>query len=55
MLFYEMTMMPLDFSLLTGISFGGQKLKLISDIYTRLDDVGEWVGVVFEDVSVTAK
>ena len=55
MLFGEMMMTPLDFSLLTGIGFSGWKLELILDIYARLDEVREWLGAVLEDVVVRMK
>ena len=50
-----MEMTPLDFSLLTGIKFGGRKLELILGIHRRLDEVREWLGVIPEDVLVMAK
>ena len=55
MTFDEMTKTPLDFSLLTGIDFSDQKLELILDIHTKLDEVREWLGAVPKDVVVTVK
>ena len=53
--FGKITMMPLDFNLFMGISFSGQKLKFISDIHTRLDDVKKGLGTTPDDVVVMAK
>ena len=53
--FGEITITPLDFSLLTGISFGGWKLELIPNIHRRFDDVSQWLGTALDNVVVTAK
>ena len=55
MSFGEMTMTPLDFSMITGLRFGGRCLELIPDIHTNFDQVRELLGVVPDDVSVPAK
>ena len=53
--FDEMIIIPLDFNLLIEIGIGGQKIELITDIHTTLDEAIEWLGVVPKDVVVTAK
>ena len=48
-------MTPLDFNILMGIGFGGQKLELIPGVHTRLDEVRKWLGVFPKDVVIMAE